>query len=97
MKLQNPPANETPDQRITRCANNLIKAVLASGRSIHSTPGVSSVDVDIYRHNPHRISVQSIISGWRVEGYTPLKITFASEPPDPETLNEDNGPEEASQ
>ena len=40
MKLIGTKPGETPDQAIIRCANNLVKAVLASGRSLHSTSGV---------------------------------------------------------
>ena len=45
MKLIGTKPNETADETIIRCANNLVKAVLASGRSIHSTSGVSGVSV----------------------------------------------------
>lgn len=90
MKHMTATPNETPDQRIIRCANNLIKAVLASGRSIHSTPGLSGVDVEVYKHDPHTIKVSCILSDWSVKGYTPLKITFR---PEPEELTEDDGPE----
>lgn len=89
MKHINAVPGETPDQRIIRCANNLIKAVLASGRSIHSSPGLSGVDVDVYKHDPHNIKVQCILSDWKVAGYTPLKITFKHEE---EELTEDDGP-----
>ncbi len=90
MKIMNAVPGETDDQRIIRCANNLIKAVLASGRSIHSSHGLSGLDVDIFDHDAHRINVKNILSGWEVQGRTPLKITFA---PDPDELVEDDGTE----
>jgi len=81
MKLIGTKPGETPDQAITRCANNLVKAVLASGRSLHSTSGVSGFDVDMYRHRPGEIFVHNICSGWTIGGRTPLKITFEPEEP----------------
>jgi len=86
-KLIGAKANETPDDAIIRCANNLIKAVLASGRSIHSTSGVSGVDVDFYDHRQDVITVENIISGWKIHGKTPLKITFA---PDESELRQED-------
>lgn len=90
-KLIGTKAGETPDEAIVRCANNLVKAVLASGRSIHSTPGVSSVDVHFYDHLPTEIYIENVLSGWRVTGRTPLKITFR---PADEALKQDDAEEE---
>ena len=81
MKLIGTKAGETPDQAIIRCANNLVKAVLASGRTLHSTSGVSGFDVDMYNHRPGEIFVQNICGQWKVNGKTPLKITFMPEEP----------------
>ena len=88
-KLIGAKANETPDDAIIRCANNLIKAVLASGRSIHSTSGVSGIDVDFYDHRKHVITVENIMYGWKIYGQTPLKITFA---PDKSKLQQEDAP-----
>jgi len=80
-KLIGTKPSETPDQAIIRCANNLAKAVLASGRTLHSTPGLSGVDIDFYNHRPGDIRVQNICGGWDLWGKTPLKITFKPEEP----------------
>ena len=79
MKLIGTKPNETADETIIRCANNLVKAVLASGRSIHSTSGVSGVSVLFYAHRKGDIDVENILSGWQVRGKTPLKSTYAPE------------------
>jgi len=76
-KLIGTKENETPDDAIIRCANNLVKAVLASGRSIHSTSGLSKVDVHFFDHRRGSIFVENCLSGWKVLGKTPLNITFA--------------------
>jgi len=76
-KLIGAKANETPDEVIIRCANNLVKAVLASGRSMHCTHKMSGIDIDFYASHPETIDVNSTISHWCVRGKTPLKITFA--------------------
>jgi hypothetical protein len=68
---------ETPDENIIRCANNLLKAVLKAGYSVHSTQGCSGFDVHFYDHMPNTIYVGNVCSNWEVKGYTPLKITFA--------------------
>lgn len=79
MKLIGTKPNETADQAIIRCANNLVKAVLASGRSIHNTSGCSGLEITFYDHIKGSIVVENILSGWQVRGKTPLKITFAPE------------------
>jgi len=89
-KLIGTKLNETPDAAIIRCANNLVKAVLASGRSMHCTPGLSGIDVEVYAHCPDEIQVRCILSGWSVCGKTPLKVTFA---PRPDDLAQDDAPE----
>lgn len=89
MKLQNSKPNETPDQRIIRCANNLLKAVVAGGYSLHSTSGVSGVDVKIYDHIPNKVDVHNVLSHWRVTGPVGFKVTFKAPDPAPETLVED--------
>ena len=81
MKLIGTKPGETPDQAIIRCANNLVKAVLASGRSLHSTSGVSGMEISFYNHRPNEIDVYNTLSNWRVSGKTPLKITFMPEEP----------------
>ena len=79
MKLQNSKPAETPDQCIARCANNLIKAVLAAGYSMHSTPGMSSLDINTYRHRPGEIEIENCLSGWKVWGKLAVKVTFKPE------------------
>ena len=80
-KLENTKPGETPDQTIIRCANNLVKAVLASGRSIEATSGMSVVEINFYDHMPSTIIVASCLSHWDVRGKTPLQITFKREEP----------------
>ena len=80
-KLENTKQGETPDQAIIRCANNLVKAVLASGRSIEATPGMSTFEIQFFFFFPSTIIVASCLSNWSVRGYTPLKITFKREEP----------------
>lgn len=87
MKLIGTKPNETADEAIVRCANNLVKAVLASGRSIHSTSGCSGLDIAFYDHIKGSIVVENILSGWKVCGKTPLKITFR---PDESELVQDD-------
>ena len=87
MKLIGTKPNETADEAIIRCANNLVKAVLASGRSIHSTSGCSGLEITFYDHRKGDIVVKNILSGWQVWGKTPLKITFA---PDESELVQDD-------
>lgn len=80
-KLENTKPSETPDQAIIRCANNLVKAVLASGRSIEATPGMSTFEIHFFSHIPSTILIESCLSDWSVRGYTPLKITYKREEP----------------
>ena len=87
MKLINTKPNETADEAIVRCANNLVKAVLASGRSIHKTSGCSGLDITFYDHCPWEMQIENILSGWKVWGKTPLKITFR---PDKSELVQDD-------
>lgn len=87
MKLIGTKLNETADEAIIRCANNLVKATLASGRSIHSTSGCSGLEITFYDHRKGDIFVHNILSGWKVRGKTPLKITFR---PDESELVQDD-------
>ena len=87
MKLINTKPNETADETIIRCANNLVKAVLASGRSIHSISGVSGVSIGFYDRIAGNIIIENILAGWKIWGKTPLKITFA---PDKSELVQDD-------
>lgn len=48
VKIMNPVEGETNEQRIKRCANNLLKAVLAGGYDIRKTAAISGFDVDIF-------------------------------------------------
>lgn len=89
MKLQGTKANETPDQTIIRCANNLVKAVLAAGYSMHSTEDVSGVDIGFYKFLPNKICIKNIISEWEVKGNTPLKITFKQPMPENDLTQDD--------
>lgn len=75
------------DEAIIRCVNNLVKAVLASGRSIHNTSGCSGLEITFYDHRKGDIFVENILSGWKAWGKTPLKITFA---PDKSELVQDD-------
>jgi hypothetical protein len=89
-KLIGTKPNETPDQTIIRCANNLVKAVLAAGYSIHSTPGMSGIDVDFFKdHRPSDIRISSCISCWEIYGRTPLKITFKPKEPENDLTQDD--------
>lgn len=85
-KLIGAKENETPEETVVRCANNLIKAVLAAGYSLHSTPGLSGVEVKFYDHIPNRIFVENCLGHWALEGVCPVKISFA---PEPDTLTLD--------
>ena len=87
MKLIGTKPNETADEAIIRCANNLVKAVLASGRSIHSTSGCGGLEITFYDHRKDDIVVHNILSDWKVWGKTPLKITFR---PDESELVQDD-------
>lgn len=92
MKLINTKPNETADEAIIRCANNLVKAVLASGRSIHKISGCSGLDITFFDHRPKDIFIENVIGRWKVQGVTPIKITFA---PDKSELVQDEAEGEA--
>ena len=62
MKLQNSKPGETPDERIVRCATNLMKAVIAAGYNVCSTDGISGFDVDVYKNYPDEIYIRNILS-----------------------------------
>lgn len=86
-KLIGTKEGESKEDAIIRCANNLIKAVLAGGYSIHSTDGISGVDISFYSHAPGEITVNNVLSKWGIKGRTPLKVTFAL--PDENLIQED--------
>jgi len=94
-KLIGTKPGETPDEAIIRCANNLVKAVLASGRSVHGTPGCSFFDVVFFNHCPNEINVFSTLQHWDVKGKTPLKITFAQKEPENDLTQDDAEAENA--
>ena len=75
-KLIGAKENETPEEAIIRCANNLVKAVLAAGYSLHSTSGMSGVEVCFYSHDPGKVTVQNILARWEIDGKCPIKISF---------------------
>lgn len=75
-KLLGAKENETPNETIVRCANNLVKAVIAAGYNLHQTDGMSGVHIDFYNHRPNEILIANLLSGWRVVGNCPLKISF---------------------
>lgn len=82
MKLIGTKPGETPDQRITRCANNLLKAVVAAGYTLHSSPCISGFDIDIYSHSGE-MKLNNICGGWCIPcGKPKIKVTFAQELPD---------------
>lgn len=68
--------NETPNETIIRCANNLTKALIAAGYNLHSTSGMSSFAVSFYSHCPNEIHIHNVLSNWRIEGRCPVKISF---------------------
>jgi hypothetical protein len=79
MKLIGTKPGETPDQRIARCANNLLKAVVAAGYNLHSTPGVSGFDLDVYSHTGE-MHLNNICGGWRIRcGKPAIKVSFMPE------------------
>ena len=88
-KLIGTKPNETPDEAIIRCANNLVKAVLASGRTLHSTPGMSGVDIDFFDHMPGKVRISNSLAHWELFGKTPLKITFKPEEPENDLTQDD--------
>ena len=75
-KLIGAKENETPEETVIRCANNLVKAVLAAGYSLHSTPGVSGLDVCVHSNSANEVKVQNILSHWEIRGKCPVKISF---------------------
>ena len=75
-KLIGAKENETSEETIIRCANNLVKALLAGGYSLHSTSGVSGCEISIYNHCPNEIKVQNILSHWKLSGRCGVTITF---------------------
>ena len=90
-KLIGTKPNETPDEAIIRCANNLVKAVLASGRPVEGYPGIGMVglDVSFYSHMPDKIFVALVSSKWELSGKTPLKVNSVL--PEPEnSLTQDD-------
>lgn len=66
---------KTPEQRIIRCANDLLEAVIAAGYTLHRSDNVSGLDVDIFARDGH-LSVNNIMGDWRVRGATRMPITF---------------------
>lgn len=87
-KLIGAKPNETPEETIIRCANNLIKAIIAAGYSLHSTSGVSGAEIKFFNIIPNKIRVANTLSNWSVEGKTPLKITFAPCPGEVQRMND---------
>jgi len=83
-KLIGTKPNETPDAAIIRCANNLVKAVLASGRPFKSYPGIGMVSLGVafYDHIPGKVFVAHSASKWELSGKTPLKMTFLPKAPE---------------
>lgn len=95
MKLQNTKPGETPNQTIIRCANNLVKAVLAAGYSLHSVPGVSGLEISFYAHHPEDICVSNILSHWNTQGKSAVKVTFKPIEPENDLTQDDAGEENA--
>lgn len=95
-KLIGTKPNETADEAVIRCANNLVKAVLASGRSVCLTEGCSGFDV-FYRHTPSTIFVKNILSGWEVRGRAAVNVPFAPPKPPEQDLTQDDAPTEAGE
>jgi hypothetical protein len=94
MKLLNSRPGETPEQRIVRCANNLLKAVVAAGYSLHETSGASGLEITAYDHLPNEIHIWNILSGWSVRGRASMKITFR---PSDDELKEDEPRQESAE
>lgn len=86
-KLIGTKEGESKEDAIIRCANNLVKAVLAGGYSIHATDGLSWVDISFYSHAPGEITVSNCLANWGIKGYTPLKVPFAL--PEEDLIQED--------
>lgn len=67
---------ETAEQAIIRCANNLVKAVIAGGYSLHETDNMSGLEINFYRCHQGEIRIENILSGWKIKGKTRLMVTF---------------------
>ena len=78
VKIINPVDGETNEKRINRCANNLLKALLAGGYDVRKTEGISGFNVNIFNHTKH-MTINNILAGWSVEcGNPSVKIEFAN-------------------
>ena len=90
-KLIGTKPNETPDAAIIRCANNLVKAVLASGRPFKSYPGVGMVSlcVAFYDHIPEKVFVSHSASKWELYGKTTIKANFVPQEPENDLTQDD--------
>lgn len=90
-KLIGTKPNETPDAAIIRCANNLVKAVLASGRSLRSYPGVgvAGLEVSFFKHVSGEIRVWDRASDLDILGKTPLKMIFMPKEPENDLTQDD--------
>lgn len=78
VKIMNPVEGETNEQRIKRCANNLLKAILAGGYDVRQNEGYSGFDVNIFKHTNH-MTVDSIIGRWEIDcGVPSVKVEFAN-------------------
>lgn len=75
-KLIGSKENETPNETIIRCANNLTKALVAAGYNLHSIPGLSGFEVAFYDHVPGEIIINNTLSNWTIKGKCPIKISF---------------------
>ena len=79
MKLIGTKPGETPEQRITRCANNLLKAVVAAGYNLHSTPDISGFDLDVFSTSGE-MCLSNICGGWIIRcGKPAIKVSFMPE------------------
>ena len=86
-KLVGARENETPNETVVRCANNLAKALIAAGYNLHQVPGLSGFEVAFFNQTPNEITIQNVLSNWNIKGKCPIKISF--KPTDEElTLDE---------
>lgn len=77
VKIMNPVEGETNEQRIKRCANNLLKALLAGGYDVRKIAEISGFDVNVYNHTKH-MTVDNIICNWSIDcGVPSIKVEFA--------------------